>query len=321
MDAYSIVERNQETFLQSGALPKLMNQEGSGERGKGLSIVDSARRDLEATLQLLADRAQYITAATGAAIALRDKDRILCRASTGAAAPELGASLDLSSGLSGESVRTRMSLRCDDVATDARVDRESCRRLGIASFAVVPIIRKTEVIGIFEVFANKPRVFQERDIAALERLREMVNIALDEASPERAKASSFAVHGPKVKALAAAAGVVSGPSATIAKSSRPAVDTQSTAFLAGLPGSSNRSTETVQALDRINGCKRCGFPVSEGRLLCLDCEEKGVPASDTVFTAAAGSSSVGIKSWMMTNRYIIGMVLISAATIAFALLH
>jgi hypothetical protein len=99
------------------------------------------------------------------------------------------------------------------------------------------------------------------------------------------------------------------------------VDGQSTTFLAGLPGSSKRSTESAQALDRINSCKRCGFPVSEGRLLCLDCEEKGIPASDTVFTAAAGSPSVGVGSWIVTNRYIIGMVLISAATIAFALLR
>ena len=44
-----------------------------GEDG-GKSLTEMARRDLDATLQLLAERAQYITGASGAAIAhgLRD---------------------------------------------------------------------------------------------------------------------------------------------------------------------------------------------------------------------------------------------------------
>src|SRR3569832_2892936 len=50
-----------------------------GEDG-GESLAAWARRDLEATLQLLADRAQYITGGSGAAIALRDGDIIMFRA-------------------------------------------------------------------------------------------------------------------------------------------------------------------------------------------------------------------------------------------------
>ena len=65
-----------------------------GEDG-GRSLAEVAQRDLDAALQLLADRAQYITGASGAAIALRRigmKD-LQCRASTGSNAPELGALL------------------------------------------------------------------------------------------------------------------------------------------------------------------------------------------------------------------------------------
>src|SRR5438067_13066882 len=123
----------------------------------GQSLAAWARRDLEATLQLLADRAQYITGGTGAAIALRDGDFIMCRASSGPSAPQIGSCFEVSSGLSGESVRTRKLLRCDDASTDPRVNYDSCSALGIASFAVMPLIRQDEVIGIFEVFSNKPR--------------------------------------------------------------------------------------------------------------------------------------------------------------------
>jgi hypothetical protein len=49
----------------------------------GKSLAELAERDLTATLQLLAERAQYITGATGAAIALRDHEEMVCRASAG----------------------------------------------------------------------------------------------------------------------------------------------------------------------------------------------------------------------------------------------
>ena len=79
-----------------------------GEDGGG-SLAEMAQSDLDAALQLLADRAQYITGANGAAIALRrnGKNDMLCRASTGPNVPELGALLSTEFGISGESVRTR----------------------------------------------------------------------------------------------------------------------------------------------------------------------------------------------------------------------
>src|SRR3954464_7122201 len=91
-----------------------------GEDG-GRSLGEMAQRDLDAALQLLADRAQYITGASGAAIALRRGDTMICCASAGSSAPELGAHLQIDSGLSAESVRTRKTLRCDDAENDPRV--------------------------------------------------------------------------------------------------------------------------------------------------------------------------------------------------------
>src|ERR1700723_1631236 len=127
-----------------------------GEDG-GHSMAEMAQRDLDAALQLLADRAQYITGAGGAAIALRrtGKNDLLCRASAGSNAPELGALLSTEYGLSGESVRTRRGLRCDDAERDARVNREVCRELGIASVVVMPVVDDDQVLGVFELFSGK----------------------------------------------------------------------------------------------------------------------------------------------------------------------
>jgi len=155
-----------------------------GEDG-GHSMAEMAQRDLDAALQLLADRAQYITGAGGAAIALRRDERkeMLCRASSGAKAPQLGALLSTESGLSGESVRTRMPLRCDDAEHDPRVNRESCRELGIASVMIVPImgedrLGRGQVLGVFELFSGQADAFAERDLSALQRLGEMVETAV-----------------------------------------------------------------------------------------------------------------------------------------------
>jgi len=153
-----------------------------------------AQRDLDAALQLLADRAQYITGASGAAIALRRDGRndMLCRASAGLNAPELGALLSTEFGLSGESVRTRQPLRCDDAERDARVNREVCREMGIASVVVMPVVNDDEVLGVFELFSGKANAFGARDVSAIQRLSEMVETAVrlaqaTESLPQRLK--------------------------------------------------------------------------------------------------------------------------------------
>ena len=162
-----------------------------GEDG-GRSLAEVAQRDLDAALQLLADCAQYITGASGVAIALRrdGKSDMLCRASTGSNAPELGALLSSEFGLSGESVRTRQPLRCDDAERDARVNRDVCRQLGIASVLVMPVVSDDGVLGVFELFSGKVNAFGERDVSAVQRLSEMVETAVRLASaaetlPER----------------------------------------------------------------------------------------------------------------------------------------
>jgi predicted secreted protein len=171
----------------------------SSQDSVAAGLAEMAQRDLDAALQLLADRAQYITGATGAAIALRRDGRndMLCRASTGPNAPELGALLSTEFGLSGESVRTKQLLRCDDAELDARVNREVCQKLGIASVVVMPVVNDDEVLGVFELFSGKTNAFGERDVSAVQRLSEMVETAVRLAQatvtlPEKLKNSESA---------------------------------------------------------------------------------------------------------------------------------
>jgi len=134
--------------------------------------------DVEPVLQMLAHRALALTWASGAAIALMNKRRpseLICVARAGADSPELGERIHAGSGFSAECVRAAAALRCDDAQTDPRVDRESCRALGISSLVACPIKKLSgEVIGIVEVFSPEPTAFWDNDNTILERLSRII---------------------------------------------------------------------------------------------------------------------------------------------------
>jgi putative methionine-R-sulfoxide reductase with GAF domain len=143
-------------------------------------------------LQLIAERALTLTWATGSAIALRSQitsSELICEARAGNDSPELGARLDTDSGLSAECVRSGSTLICDDSEIDPRVDRESCRILGISSIIACPIIvDKNQNIGILEVFSPEVAAFWDNDARTLERLARIIANAIIRAKQPVGKA-------------------------------------------------------------------------------------------------------------------------------------
>ncbi|MGB8582159.1 MAG: GAF domain-containing protein [Candidatus Sulfotelmatobacter sp.] len=278
------------------------------------SLAEMAHRDLDAALQLLAERAQYITGASGTAIALRrgEHNDMVCRAAAGSSAPDLGALLSMELGLSGECVRTRQLLRCDDAERDPRVNREVCRELGIASVIVMPIVGDEQVLGIFELLSGKPRAFDERDLSALLRLSEMVEAAVKHALPpqiapplkEVAVAESQPVERvveeeikipqpePLVPGPLTASAVSSEPAPVLAPPTVPPQETPSAKEIAepaagkkplfwsaalraqGTEPPKQNALAVPPVLRNFRKCQACGFPVSSGRTFCVECEEK-----------------------------------------------
>jgi putative methionine-R-sulfoxide reductase with GAF domain len=137
---------------------------------------------LEAALNLVVMRAQTFTRASSAAVALSQGEGMICCASTGSDAPAVGTRLQVGSGFSGECVRSGRLLRCDDSETDTRVDRESCRLLGIRSMAAVPVRLGETVVGLLEVFSPRPRNFGPNDDVILQHLAETVLAAVNRAA-------------------------------------------------------------------------------------------------------------------------------------------
>jgi GAF domain-containing protein len=138
--------------------------------------------DLEPGISIIAERAQSLTGATGAAIALRNGNEIVCRARTGRTAPDLGVRLQTNTGLSAECVRKGEVLLCHDAETNPQVDVASCRRLGARSILVAPLRHFRKTLGIFEVLSATPFAFDHRDIATMQLLSSMIVAAMSRLS-------------------------------------------------------------------------------------------------------------------------------------------
>jgi GAF domain-containing protein len=144
--------------------------------------IQACELDLEPAISAITERAQHLTGATGAAIALRAGDEIVCRARAGRTAPDLGVRLQTESGISAEAVRTGEVMLCHDAERNPRVDLASCRRLGVRSILVSPLRHYRRTLGVFEVLSSSPSAFDERDVATMQLLSSMMVAAISRIS-------------------------------------------------------------------------------------------------------------------------------------------
>lgn len=144
-----------------------------------------AEVDLEPAISLIAERAQSLTGASGAAIALRKGDEMVCRARAGRNAPDLGVRLQSDSGISADCVRTGQVVLCHDAQYDPHVDMAACQRLGVRSILAAPLRHFRKTLGVFEVFSSSPHAFAERDVATMQLLSSVMVAALSRLTPQR----------------------------------------------------------------------------------------------------------------------------------------
>lgn len=141
-------------------------------------------RDVGQVLALIADRTPTLVNADGATIELVEGSDIVCKAASGIARPLLGLRLKLDACLSGFCIYAGEPLRCDDATTDPRVDRDSCRRIGLRSMVVMPLKLRLTTLGVLKVMSHQPKKFSPADIRLLALLSEIV-VATMHGLPER----------------------------------------------------------------------------------------------------------------------------------------
>jgi len=138
------------------------------------AVLNAGELDLEPGISIIAEKAQNLTGATGAAIALRRGNEIICRARTGRTAPDIGVRLQTDSGLSAECVRRGEVLLCNDAESNPRVDWPACRRMGVRSILVAPLRHFRRTMGVFEVLSSTQNAFDHNDVVTMQFLSGMM---------------------------------------------------------------------------------------------------------------------------------------------------
>jgi diguanylate cyclase (GGDEF)-like protein len=131
-------------------------------------LINATTFDTEGVMHVVTERAQAVTGADGGVVELTEGDEMVFSAVSGVASGSLGVRLARASSLSGLCVRQGVPLICDDTETDPRVDREACRRIGVRSLIVVPLVHRGYVVGVLEVVSGQAAHFADSDQAILE---------------------------------------------------------------------------------------------------------------------------------------------------------
>jgi GAF domain-containing protein len=133
-------------------------------------------------IHVIAERAQDLTRATGAAIALKKGAEMVCRARTGRTAPDLGVRLQIDSGVSAQCVRTGEVVLCHDAQDDPYADKAICHHMGVRSVLAAPLRHLRTTLGVFTVLSGAPYAFDQRDVAVMQLMSSMMVAAMSRLS-------------------------------------------------------------------------------------------------------------------------------------------
>jgi len=151
----------------------------SASSSRGISL---SKIDIEPAIAVITERAQALTGATGAAIALRSGTEVICRARAGRTAPDVGIRLQTDTGISAECLRSGEIVLCNDAEDDPQVDLASCRRLGVRSILAAPLRQFHRTLGIFEVLSASPKAFTQQHATTMQLLASMMVAAISRIS-------------------------------------------------------------------------------------------------------------------------------------------
>lgn len=187
-------EAETESDVDSSRVPARHHVRADSESATAHDHVLQTPIDLEPAIGVITERAQVLTGASGAAIALRKGHEVICRARAGRTAPDLGVRLQTESGVSARCLRTGEVVVCSNVEDDPHADRLTCERLGVRSILAAPLRQSQQTLGIFEVLSAAPNAFDSQDVATMQLLSSMMVAAI-------ARISRITASSPFLRAL------------------------------------------------------------------------------------------------------------------------
>jgi diguanylate cyclase (GGDEF)-like protein len=147
------------------------------------SAVAAVLQDPARVLEMVLARSEELTGADGAAVEVVEDDDMVYRAVSGIVSSMLGLRLDVTDSLSGLCVAEAEPLRCDETLADDRIDQDTCRRAGIRSMLVVPlVVDGPRPIGVLKIVSARPGAFDDLDLETLGAMAPFVATSLRDAT-------------------------------------------------------------------------------------------------------------------------------------------
>lgn len=249
------------------------------------ALKESAALEFHATLQLLAERARFLTGAAGVAIALEEQQQIVYTAAIGSLVAEIGAIPDVAK------YPARVWQTTGEIRHAVAEHSE-----GANPDIAVAVLKDEKLVGFFEI-ASGSRKFEDADLFTVARLAAMVGTALDlREAAEQSPATIPAVPREAPKAVPATK-LWHAPE-------RPAA------------GPAPARSATFQVPADVHPCTGCGFPVSGARTKCVDCDAHWDEQPPALVPLSELFRVEKEESWIEAHGYTVATVLVSALTAA-----
>jgi GAF domain len=246
------------------------------------SLIQDATLEFHASLHLLAERARFLTGASGVAVAVQQDDEFVYCASSGISVSEIGYIAEVSKDNIRQCLATSQAVASSSGAMEDNGPNFSL---------VVPLIRTGEIAGFFDLVSS--RGFEEQDIRAVTRLADVASTVLElRDGAEQAESRMFELkqaQAPK-------------PVTPVLWHAPARVETSD----------AGPSAISSLAINEIHACSSCGFPVSDGRNLCVECERNPASAVPQTEMFMLGKQ----ESWISAHGYTVASLLVTALVAA-----
>ena len=147
------------------------------------NAIVAAQNNLDEVLSIVVSRAPELTGADAGVVEFREGDEMVYRAVSGTAEPFRGLRLRVDESLSGLAVTEGRVQRCDDAATDPRVDRLAAEAVGAISMLCVPLEDRGQVLGVLKLYAGREGAFDADDESIAGLLTQVIGTHLGRAVP------------------------------------------------------------------------------------------------------------------------------------------
>jgi hypothetical protein len=251
-------------------------------------LIQDATLEFHASLHLLAERVRFLTGASGVAVAVAQGDKFVYCASSGISVPEIGTIADVNKDNIRECVAASQSSSTREVK---REEQDEEQDNGPTFSLVVPVKRTGEVAGFFELVGS--RAFEEQDIRAVNRLADLATTVLElRDGAELAEIRMFEVKE--------------------AQAPKPVTPVLWHAPARVENSDAGPSEISSLAINQIHACSSCGFPVSDGRNLCVECERNPASAVPQTEMFSLGKQ----ENWISAHGYTVASLLVTALVAA-----